>query len=202
MLSFSKAGNNNSLGGNMYYNKGTISSVKDVTDHEEGQMFGKKDIAIQVDIMVDGLEFPKKVTLSGDFKKDTNNVVIEWGGAFVVQKLFQAAGIKGALGEDMKVPEAILKTLVGKEIAFLTYKNKQGKFSTFRQMFSVDTDRNIIKDMFLKDRARLDKGGWNNNYDSGDALPSSGTTTTQEPWQQTQQKPVANGTSNELDFLK
>ena len=201
MLSFNQTGHDNNLGENVYYNKGKISSAKDVTGTEEGQMFGPKDIAIFIEVQVDGLEFPKKITLSGDFKKDTNGAIIGWGGAFIVEKLFQAVDIKGSLTSDHKVSPETLKDLVGKEVAFLTYKNKTGKFSTWRHMFSVKNDKNFMKQNFIKDRARIDKGGWKNNWDSGDSLPSSSPSTTQEPWQQTQQKPVANGSSNDLDFL-
>lgn len=201
MLSFNSTGHDNNLGQNIYYNKGTITVAKDVTDKEEGQMFGKKDLAIYIEIMVDGLEFPKKVTLAGDFKRDTNDAIIGWGGAFVIEKLFNAVDVKGKLTGSHKVPNSVLKEVVGKEVAFITYKNKTGKFSTWRHMFHVNAQKTHLRDNFLKDRARLDKGGWTNNWDSGDSLPSSAPSTTQEPWQQTQQQPVANGSSNELDFL-
>ncbi len=182
----SDAGSENNLGSNIWYNKGVIKVATDASD--EVVNFGngdvKYDIAVYMEIAIDGLQYPKKVTVSGNFKKDHTGSVIDWGGAFKVQKLFQAAGITGDLVNN-KLTQEILTSLINKEVAFINYKNKTGKFSTWNRFYPTNAPKQAIKADFEKDRARIDKGGWTNNWDKGDVLPDQlNNGSSKEAWMQ------------------
>ena len=132
------------------------------------------------------------MTVSGNFKKDHTGQVIDWGGAFKIQKLFQAAGVTGELDNNRLTP-AILSSLVDREVAFLNYKNTKGKYSSWSRIYPVNAPKEVMKKDFLKDRARIDKGGWTNNYDSGDSMPNQVTNgSTQEAWMQKDDLPQGN----------
>ena len=109
-----------------------------------------------------------------------------------MQKLFNAAGITGELVNNKLTPE-ILNSLLNKEVSFINYKKKDGKFATWNRFYPVNAPKQAIKTDFLKDRARIDKGGWTNNYDSGDSLPdqiSNGAT--KEAWMSNDDMPQGN----------
>ncbi len=190
----SDSGSENNLGDNVWYNKGTIKSAVDTSD--EVVNFGngdvKWDIAVLLEIAIDGLQYPKKVTVSGNFRKDHTGSVVDWGGAFKVQKLFQAAGIAGELVNN-KLTQEILTSLLNKEVSFINYKKKDGKFATWNRFYPVNAPKEVIKKDFLKDRARIDKGGWTNNYDPGDSLPNQVSNgSSQEAWMQKDDLPQGN----------
>ena len=171
--------NSNSLGGNCFYNVGTISKATDTTNTPENKF--EKDIAIQLEISIDGLEYPKTVTVAGDWKRDALGVITGWGGAFKVQKLLQACGVEGQT-EDRENKQAGIKadsisSLVGKECAHLSFKKMDGKYKVWDQFFSVETTPQVIKNAFIKDQIRITAGGYNTNkpwkWDNGEqANPS------------------------------
>jgi len=190
-LSFSSESSNgtndeNNLGDNIWYNKGTIKSATDKSGVTVTFPSGDSvsyDCSCELEIAIEGLQYPKTMTVSGNFKKDHTGAVLDWGGAFKVQKLFQAAAITGKLDDNNKLTPETLSSLIGKEVAFLNYKNKKGKYSSWARFYPVNAPKEVMKNDFLKDRARIDKGGWTNNYDKGDALPNQiNNGSTQEAW--------------------
>ena len=190
----SDSGNENNLGDNIWYNRGTIKSATDTSD--EIVTFGDKevkfDIAVLLEVAIDSLQYPKKVTVSGNFRKDHTGSVVDWGGAFKIQKLFQAAGITGKLVNNQITKES-LNSLLGKEVSFINYKKKDGKFATWARFYPVNAPKEVIKKDFLKDRARIDKGGYINNYDSGDSLPNQiSDDSSKEAWMQKDDLPQGN----------
>ncbi len=190
----SDSGSENNLGDNVWYNKGTIKSAIDTTD--KAVNFGRGDvtfdIACELEIAIEGLQYPKTVTVSGNFRKDHTGQVVDWGGAFKIQKLFQAAGITGNLVNNRLTPD-ILNSLLGKEVSFINYKKKDGKFATWNRFYPTNAPKEVIKKDFLKDRARIDKGGWTNNYDPGDSLPNQVSNgSTKEAWMQSDDLPQGN----------
>jgi len=190
----SDSGSENNLGDNVWYNKGTIKSATDTTDKTVN--FGRGDvtfdIACELEIAIEGLQYPKTVTVSGNFRKDHTGQVVDWGGAFKIQKLFQAAGITGNLVNNRLTPD-ILNSLLGKEVSFINYKKKDGKFATWNRFYPTNAPKEVIKKDFLKDRARIDKGGWTNNYDPGDSLPNQVSNgSTKEAWMQSDDLPQGN----------
>tara|TARA_R100000278_G_scaffold89000_1_gene67885 strand:+ start:545 stop:1186 length:642 start_codon:yes stop_codon:yes gene_type:complete len=188
LSSTSSTPDNNNLGDNIWYNKGTISAATD----KSGQTFNfgnnsaSYDLSVELQIDIPGLQYPKTVTVSGNFKKDHQGVVLDWGGAFKVQKVFQAAGLTGDLVDNRLTPETV-QGLIGKEVAFINYKNTNGKFSTWNRFYPTNAPKEVIKRDFLKDRARLDKGGYTNNYDAGDSMPNQvgNDANVNEPWMKT-----------------
>tara|TARA_R100000458_G_scaffold33295_1_gene30609 strand:- start:785 stop:1420 length:636 start_codon:yes stop_codon:yes gene_type:complete len=182
------------LGDNIWYNSGVIKKATDTSDKvvDFGNAQVKYDIAVELEIAIEGLQYPKTMTVSGNFKKDHTGQVIDWGGAFKIQKLFQAAGVTGEL-DNNKLTPAILSSLVDREVAFLNYKNTKGKYSSWSRIYPVNAPKEVMKKDFLKDRARIDKGGWTNNYDSGDSMPNQVTNgSTQEAWMQKDDLPQGN----------
>tara|TARA_B100000902_G_scaffold81788_1_gene86416 strand:+ start:858 stop:1502 length:645 start_codon:yes stop_codon:yes gene_type:complete len=181
----SSSNSENNLGDNIWYNKGVIKSATDTSDQTVTFPSGdtkKFDIAILLEIAIEGLQYPKKITVSGDFAKDHTGQITGWGGAFKVQKLLQAAVVKGEL-DNYRLTQEQISSLINKEVAFINYKKKDGKFTTWNRIYPVNAPKEVLKTDFKKDRARLDKGGWTNNYDSGDSLPNQiNNGSTQEAW--------------------
>jgi len=202
----SSSPNSNSLGQNCYYNLGTITKVTDTSDTAENKY--EKDVAIQLEMTVEGLEYPKTVTISGDFKKDVSGVIVGWGGAFKVEKLFTAAGIKG---ESIVKPNGktgfaseIVNQLLGKQVAHLSFKKVDGKYKVWDQIFNPEVTPQVLKNLFTKDRDRITKGGYDAGkswkWDRGevDGLPNAVPNGIGDPHQQ-----PMNGTDENLpDFMQ
>tara|TARA_R100000234_G_scaffold120092_1_gene105356 strand:+ start:4045 stop:4689 length:645 start_codon:yes stop_codon:yes gene_type:complete len=189
-LSFSSGSDNgtdneNNLGDNIWYNRGTIKKATDKSGETVTFPNGNTvtyDISCELEVAVPGLDKHKTITISGNFKRDHTGQVIDWGGAFRIQKMFNAAVVTGELNNNRLTPE-VLASLIGKEVAFLNYKNTSGKYSSWTRLYPVNAPKEAMKKDFLKDRARIDKGGWINNYDKGDALPNQiSNGSTKEAW--------------------
>ena len=198
--STSGSGAENNLGDNIYYNEGTILSVKDVTDTADNAF--ENDIAIQLMVQVPNLNDPKTITISGDFKRDQmTKEVVDWGGAFKIQKLCQACGLDGTLNAHYKLDAGILQQMVGKTIVFANYKKKDGKYKPWNQVFNPADlkDKNDLKVRFLNYQKYLKNNGigvgasW--AYDPGSSLPDNSTSVTNtagDPWKK-EQAPTPNG---------
>lgn len=75
-------------------------------------------VAFRLDI---GRSFSPQYFVFGDFKRNTEGKATEFGAAFKVGRLFDKAGIKLVIGENERIPEDLLNSLLGKEISILRF---------------------------------------------------------------------------------
>lgn len=120
--------------------------IIDVVDKSQTDIYGKTyDLAIEL-LLKDG-EYEKRKTLKGNLKRDENGVVVNWGGAFVIDNLVKSLGIYEKFSkseiddvmasfEQSKIPASIIKLLKGNKVFSISYlkgiedgKKKYGAYS-------------------------------------------------------------------------
>lgn len=141
----------NEIAPNCYADEITIIKA---TDKSKQEVFGRNyDLAIELEGQVEGLQFPTKITVKGNFKKDQEGNVQDWGAAFVVNDMLWESGVldgreKVVLDEMLamlivgKVPESILEGLIGRKLWKASYvygykEDGKAKYGTFNKLCST-----------------------------------------------------------------
>jgi len=162
----------NSGGGNAITEKAFIDEVKviNTTDVSKQDPF-PRDIALELEMEGDGLNFTMKHTIGGDFKRDANSKVSGWGGAFPIDLLAEELGLyadKDAAETHMQafetgiIPQVMLTRLQGKTIYKVSYAcglKDTGKIK-YRNFNIVSLD----KDKLMKSWTDSVAKGYPKNY--------------------------------------
>ena len=86
------------------------------------------EVGVKLYLEQGNLQFQPEILLSGNVKRNAAGEIEDWGGAFPVRDLlFNVAGYDGPIGEDLELPEAALKMLIGKTIHYVRYKSTKMK---------------------------------------------------------------------------
>lgn len=146
----------------------TVHSITDMSRQELG--FGKAfDLALEMELSVPNLSWKPKFTVYGDFKKDDNGTVINWGGAFKVRDF-----VKVLTGKDMQIDTdnpvidpTLIDECLGKSFLRLSYKagikddGVTTKYNDWNTVAPADADPEHFKGRFF---ANYKKTGHPKNF--------------------------------------
>lgn len=130
---FAEKGTGESLPGGFYVNEISITSASDVSGEEyqlpNGTILFANDLAVKINYRNLGSDKEFSTRIGGNFKVDEQTKeVIGAGGAFKVERLFEAVGYEEqVLDDNSNLREEALRALEGKNIATLSYPNTAGK---------------------------------------------------------------------------
>jgi len=157
----SSGGGEGYMGDGIFIDKATVKSVTDVTNDESANGGFKRDIALQVKLMLSKNDWERTITIGGNFARDNmNNSITDWGGAFRLRDFFLACGVEGELDENNRFSEELIRQTIGCDILILSYRNDNDKTSTWTQVASPDRDKEEFKQYFLSQV----KKGYPKNY--------------------------------------
>lgn len=145
--------NTKSNGGNevepgVIVDKATIADVGVLTGTTPQGWQRPIGLGIELFLEKPGLDFQPKLRLFGEPKFE-NGTPTGWGSAFPVRDaLLKVAGYDGDIGDDLTIPEAVLLSMVGKEVHYIRFAYGTGddgkvKYATFREVDT--TEAGIIK---------------------------------------------------------
>jgi len=139
----------NAIASNVYADEMVIVKAID-TSLEETPWGEKFDISVTLEGQIEGLQFPTTYTVKGNFQKDNEGVITDWGGAFVVRDLIIATGylenkdelVKkevSSLLQKNKIPETFLSYIIGKKLWKASYvagtkDNGKPKYKNFNKL--------------------------------------------------------------------
>lgn len=132
----------------VYVDKATIADVGVLTGQIPQGWQRPIGLGIELFLEKPGLDFQPKLRLFGEPKFE-NGVPTGWGSAFPVRDaLAKVAGYDGDIGDDLTIPDAVLLSMIGKEIHYIRFVYGTGddgkaKYATFREVDT--TEAGIIK---------------------------------------------------------
>lgn len=149
----------------------SVCQVQKITDLSRTMLgFGKTfDLAVEVELSVPELSWNPKFTVYGDFKRDGQQTIVGWGGAFKVRDF-----IKVLTGKDMEIDTDnpvidpnLLNECLGKSFMRLSYKaglkddGVTTKYNDWNTVAPPDTDSDHFKARFF---ANYKKTGHPKNF--------------------------------------
>jgi len=86
------------------------------------------EIGIRLFLEQGSLSFQPEIMIYGRVKRNEAGAVVDWGGAFPVRDVInQIGGYDGPIGENLELPTAALKQLIGKTVYYVRYKTNRAK---------------------------------------------------------------------------
>jgi len=112
----------NSLRPPYFIQKAIIRAIKPTYNTEVFGILWDIDLSILLDIVKrNGESYSYTLNVRCNYQKDQSSSIVGWGSAFKISKLFNVTGIEGKINNDGTIPEAILESVIGKEIFVLSY---------------------------------------------------------------------------------
>jgi hypothetical protein len=117
------------------------------------------DIVLKMELEI-GRDFKPGFEIFGNFKRNTERGIVDWGGAFPIRDFLNAAGFDGTVDDNGQLDNEKLQTLVGKSFKRLTYvshtkKNGKVGYTSWNLTTSPTEADDVLFDKFL---ASLTKG--------------------------------------------
>jgi len=177
-------GNSSHVKDGFFVDTATIKSIKSVSGVKTPHNKYAQDCAIEIVFSLEGKDWDKNLTISGDVKRapsveengvKTKGEIVGWGGAFKVERFFQSTGVltQGLdLNENpetkaMIIPDALLNSVLGKQVKLLSYPNKNGKTTTWDIVSTpgAEPDKMVEHFMMQWQRSRTNpKGPYPKNF--------------------------------------
>lgn len=160
-----QTGSDGAMGDNIFIDKVTINAINNISGKTTDFQTEARDLAIEVTFGYEKNDWTRTMNISGNFKRDEQGMIVGLGAAFKVMNFFLdigAATEEDQLEEDNSIPKHILAKSLGKKCWLLSYKNTNGKFSSWNQVANPDTEKQDFKDYFLQ---QYKKTGYPRNYD-------------------------------------
>lgn len=120
----------------VFIDKGVITAAQVEYGAKKYESWKPVDVAVKLQLAVEGLDFTKDLWIGGNFRKDGTpqggQVVTGVGGAFKVLRVFDELGIIGEIDDQGRFtdPHGIVDALQGRELFYLqyvAYKKDNGK---------------------------------------------------------------------------
>ena len=142
----------------------SIKTVKDVSGQTTARMKYPMDLAVEVTFILSDKGWESTLTIGGNFQKDPSGAVKGWGGAFKVERFFQASGAldqKVDLTHDSKLPTEVLQAAIGKEVKLLSYPNTKDSTSKWDIVSHANSDSGAFVDYFVEqyEKSKARKNG-------------------------------------------
>ncbi len=141
MLSCKQNNGGEQVAPNVYVQEATIADVGVLTGTTPKGFKNPVEFGIRLFVDAQGLTFQPELLLFGQLKRDEQGAVSDWGGAFPVRDvLIEIAGYDGPIGDDLTIPDAVLRALLGKKVFYVRYcygkdpQTGKGKFGYFNQV--------------------------------------------------------------------
>lgn len=161
-----QAGSSGAMGDNIFIDEVSISTINNISGKTTDFQTEPRDLAVEVTFDYEKNDWVKTMNISGNFKKDEQGMSVGLGAAFKVMNFFLDVGAateEDQLEEDNSIPKHILSKALGRKCWLLSYKNTNGKFSSWNQVANLNTEKQDFKDYFLQ---QYKKTGYPRNYDS------------------------------------
>jgi hypothetical protein len=103
------------------------------------------EVGVKLYLEQGSMKFQPELMVFGSVKRDEAGNVVDWGGAFPVRDVInQVGGYAGPIGENLELPQAALKQLIGKTVHYIRYKSNRAKDdgsyynSTFKELGATE----------------------------------------------------------------
>ena len=172
-MSLSFESNNNGFAKNAFCSEVSVKGAKNVSG-EPTPWGTSRDLAIELDLAISGKDFIVKQTLGGNFKKDKDGKISDWGAAFPIRQFIDDSGYLDLLDknekenfvlllEDGKIPQSFIDYINDKTLYRISYVKglkPDGKLHwvPFSQLFFEEQK---AKDTFVEQTTK----GYPKNYD-------------------------------------
>lgn len=147
-----------------FIQQATIKGVKPTYNTEVFGIVWDVDLSILLEIIKrNGEPYNYTLNIRCNYQKDDTGIIVGWGSAFKLQKLFNVAGIEGRFNSDGTIPEELLKQLIGKSIYILSYISglREDESLKYQSWDVVEKDRQSL----IKEFESAQLKGYPRNYD-------------------------------------
>ena len=143
----------------------SIASIEDISNSTPPFLSMPCDLGVKMSLDI-GRDFQPDFMITGALKRDTEGIIIGWGGAFKIRDFFANLGISGDLVPDdierpttYSIPQALMDAAKGQQFLRLSYvcgKKPNGKtrWADWTDIGSIAEGETVLIQRFKKSVAK------------------------------------------------